>query len=82
MRPICAKCSVFFRCEKNDYAFEVGFGDGTHRPFTLWLGDLWRCPGCDTEIIVGAGTRPMATLHQDDFEKIRESHNPQLLVDP
>ncbi len=51
--PICVKCQVEMRCEKNDRL--VNDVRAADFPPTYWLGDLFRCPKCHTEIVVGFG---------------------------
>jgi len=49
--PICVQCQLVMRCEKNDRLVnDVRAGD---LPATYWLGDLFKCPKCHTEIMVG-----------------------------
>ena len=51
--PICLKCKVEFVCTQNDKLVNdistVCFSS------TYWLGDLFRCPICHAEIVVGFG---------------------------
>ncbi len=51
--PICVKCQLEMRCEQNDYL--VNDVRAADFPPTFWLGDLFRCPQCGTEIVVGFG---------------------------
>ena len=51
--PICVQCQMTMRCEKNDRLVnDVCAGDFSP---TYWLGDMFRCPKCHTEIVVGLG---------------------------
>ena len=81
MKPICATCEVFFKPEKNGVCFDEGFGDGTRRPYKLWLGDLWKCPNCSSLIIVGTGLAPIAQHNEDDFEDLRRHLEPEYFID-
>lgn len=80
MRPICVPCARFFRPKKNGYYFIEGMPRGsgalpgnltpelwTH--YKLWVGDLYECPGCGTQTIVGVPSRPLAEHYQPDFEE-------------
>ena len=52
-RPICVKCHVEMRCRKNNFpVHDPAVGDF---PSTYWLGDLFACPGCGTQIITDFG---------------------------
>ena len=49
-RPVCVKCEVEMRAEKNG----VIVVDIEHETVTqFWSADLWRCPKCDAEIVIG-----------------------------
>jgi hypothetical protein len=74
MRPICVKCKTYYRCKRNDFPFEVAW-EG--RPFSLHLGDLWECPRCGAEIIIGVGKAPIATRHDANWLKLRVSYEVQ-----
>lgn len=41
-------------------------------PYKLWCGDLWKCHGCDHEIIVGVGQCPVSEHYLPDFESIKK----------
>ena len=49
--PICVSCRVKMRCKKND--FIVGYNNGFSE--VQWRGDLFNCPQCLVEIVVGLG---------------------------
>lgn len=52
-RPICVECRVEYSCKKN----EVLINDPAARGFdaTYWYADMWECPGCKHQVIVGRG---------------------------
>jgi hypothetical protein len=81
MNPICVKCRVFYRPIKTGYYFLEGMPTEKSapigltepdkwRPYKLWSGDLYGCPHCDSQVIVGVGIRPIAEHYQDDFTEI------------
>jgi hypothetical protein len=37
-------------------------------PYKVWCGDLWKCPNCKIEIVVGIGRHPIRERHQDGFD--------------
>lgn len=79
MKPICIPCQRFFKVIKNDYYFTEGspatrgtnpaIADKGHwKPYRIWAGDQYKCPGCGTEIISGIGHGPLAIQHEPDFK--------------
>ena len=49
--PICANCGTKMRCKKNDFIVGADEGFGEVR----WRGDLFSCPQCLVEVVVGFG---------------------------
>lgn len=82
-RPVCVKCCRFYRCKKNETAWEEGYPvtRTTWGSYRLWSGDLWECPGCGSEIIVGHGMRPVAEKHEPNYAERCEQGKPLLRVD-
>ena len=70
MRPICAKCRVFFRCKENEVIIEEG-GSGPDDPYRVWMADLFECPRCGAEVVSGFGQAPVAHYRQPEFTTIR-----------
>ena len=83
MKPICAKCRLFFRPKKTGTAFEEGrpLGDGWWASYKLWLGDLYVCKGCGAEIIVGTGARQVAEHYEPDYADKLQRFAPIFRVD-
>lgn len=81
MKPVCVPCRRFFRPKRNGFAFIEGIPTGGSlrvrlpgnaepdrwRPYKAWHGDLWACPTCGAEIIVGVAGEPFAEHYQLDF---------------
>lgn len=45
-----------------------GLSEAQHwSPYKLWMGDLWRCPGCGHQIVSGVGREPVAEHYEKDF---------------
>lgn len=42
------------------------------KPYKCWMGDLWRCPECSHEIIVGVASAPFTEYYKYDFEAIQK----------
>ena len=41
-------------------------------PYKIWCGDLWKCPECGHEIVVGVAGGPVAEHYQEGFNKFME----------
>ena len=54
MKRLCVKCEVEFRCEKVGVIVKEMMNQNT-RICRLWRADLWKCPKCGFEIVVGFG---------------------------
>jgi len=64
-RPVCVKCQVEMTPEKNG----VGLLDmASFGPYQLWDADLWKCPACDYEIVVGFGANAIAEHYEENFQ--------------
>lgn len=79
MKPICVPCRRFYRPHKNGRTFVEAKPISNRSPsgleapelwipYKLWMGDLWRCEGCGSEIIVGVGHVPISQDYHTDFE--------------
>lgn len=91
MKPACVPCQRFYRPEKNGYMFMEGMPDngdaqpGTTEPdrwhpYKLWRGDLWKCHGCGSTIIVGVAACPTSEHFMDDFAEAVEASPPQVQI--
>lgn len=78
MKPICVPCRRFFRLEKMGFYFIEGMpkargvlpgnaAPDQWQPYKVWAGDLWRCPDCGAEIIVGTGGSAIREHYEPDF---------------
>lgn len=78
MKPICVPCQRFFKAEKNGFNFIEGLPnphdaqpgnlEPEHwEPYKIWVGDLWKCRGCGTEIVVGFCSTPIMVHHEPGF---------------
>ena len=52
-RPICVECRVEYACDKNAVLINDPAARGF--PATYWYADMWECPGCKHQVIVGRG---------------------------
>lgn len=80
LKPVCVQCHCFFRPEKNGFCFTEGMPkvSGAPRgnrdpeawePYKLWRGDLWKCPDCGAEIIVGVAQHNFHEHYLPDFKE-------------
>ena len=63
MKAVCSQCLVEFQPEKNGvYVIETYMGD-SYMPYKVYAGDLWKCPKCGHEIIIGLS---QGVVHYDE----------------
>jgi hypothetical protein len=81
LKPICVKDQRFYRMKKSGYYFtEMMPKSGNPlpgtlepenwQPYKIWAGDLWECPDCGAETIVGTGRGPISEHYFDDFNDV------------
>ncbi len=94
LKPICVPCERFYRPKKNGFSFLEGMPNQiTARstikagknspgwvPYKLWQGDIWECPDCGAQIVVGTGLLPIAEHYQQEFEDQVKLYAAKLLV--
>jgi len=61
-RPVCVKCEVEMRAEKNGVTVIDTEQD---KATQLWGADLWKCPKCGVKIVMGFGDKPWASRFDD-----------------
>lgn len=60
-RPFCSPCQTRFRCHKNHVAIRYSNEDRPAQPGdSILVGDLWKCPKCDHEIVTGWALKPLS----------------------
>jgi len=69
----CASCKTMLRPRTNEIYVAVE-SDG--QAYQIWCADLWECPDCGTQIILGYGREPIAEHYEDkfDFWRKRTTH--------
>lgn len=78
MKPICVKCQRFYRPKKTGFRFVEGMPisnraqPGTAepekwKPYKLWVGDLWECEGCGSQIVSGFARSPISEHYEPEF---------------
>jgi hypothetical protein len=91
LKPICVKCQRFYRVKKNGVMFiegmpkENGAKPGKWEPekwepYKLWRGDLWKCEGCNHELISGVAFNPIDEHYTPTFEKNVEAFSVTLQI--
>ena len=65
MRPVCLPCKTRMSVEKNDVL--VKYTDNS-----IQAGDLYQCPACSHEVILGFALEPMAihTYGREHIDKL------------
>lgn len=78
-KPVCPACQCFYRPKTNGFSFVEGMPVGSAenirgkrkpeawKPYKLWNGDLWECPDCGAQVVVGCAPRPVAEHYQPGF---------------
>lgn len=49
-------------------------------PYKLWVADLWECPDCGHELIVGWASAPVSEHYKPEFKAEIMARRPVLLV--
>ena len=66
-RPVCVKCKIEFIPKQNGVTVADYFLKNT-KIYKLWKADLYKCPKCGVEIVVGFGQNAYAEHYKDDCE--------------
>jgi len=76
-KPACPKCQCFYRPKTNGFSFIEGMplnnaargkrDPDNWKPYKLWNGDLWECPDCGSQVIVGCGYEPVSEHYKPEF---------------
>lgn len=61
----CVDCQTYLRPRKNGVNVLETFEDG--KPYAIWLADLWECPDCGKQVILGYGLKAWAHHFEDNF---------------
>jgi len=76
-RLVCVKCQRRYRRMKCGINVVETFGENSDEPYKLWKADLWRCPGCGTEIVTGFGFENFAEHYQPNFKEVLARSEPK-----
>lgn len=61
---ICAKCCIELRPKTNGICIAEMSCQGAE---ALWSADLWHCPQCGLEVILGTGSQPINMYWDPEF---------------
>ena len=70
-KSICVKCEVEIVLVKNGI-FVIEMFLHPPQPYKIWSADLWECPTCQHQTVVGFGVTPLAEHFEDKFPAILE----------
>lgn len=90
LKAICVPCRRFYRIKKNGVPLVENMPKYSEaekgpeymsdwQPYKLWQGDLWECPNCRHEIIVGA-LNPVALQHETNFAETVQRFQPKIWI--
>ena len=66
-RPICVPCRREMTALDNGHIVHIL--QSSNEPYQIWSGDLWECPECGNQAVIGFGRAPVASHFEDDFDK-------------
>jgi hypothetical protein len=69
---VCVRCQMELRCKQNSVgALEMAsFG-----PAAIYDADLWACPMCGTEMLIGFGAKPISEHFKPDFHRVIDGYS-------
>lgn len=68
-KSVCKKCEIELRPETNGVKVVEMFQDPP-QPYQIWDADLWKCPKCGLEVVLGFANMPFAVHYEDDLVAI------------
>lgn len=83
-RPVCVKCETELRPEKNGVGLLDYYRPSDEvepKPYQIWDADLWKCPVCGIEIVVGFGDNPIDAHYNESFAKTIDGYKKYKLVE-
>lgn len=77
-KPVCVPCERFMRPKQNGIRWVEGMPVGEDakpgkltpekwKLYKVWVSDLWECPDCLAQIIVGHGAWPISEHYKEGF---------------
>ena len=68
-KSVCVKCEVELRPEKTGIVVAEMF-QNNEKIYKLWEADLWKCPLCGVEVVLGFASQPFQQHFEGNCEKI------------
>lgn len=68
--PVCKKCQCEMKPETNGVGLLDMFspsGVTEAQPYQVWDADLWKCPKCGVEVVLGFGVGALSNHHEESF---------------
>ena len=62
----CAGCQTYLRPRKNEITV-LQTMDEEGKPYKIWNADLWECPTCGNQVILGYGQQHITEHYMDNF---------------
>jgi len=72
-RPVCKKCQCEMRPETNGVGLLDMFNPSNTtepQPYQIWDADLWKCPKCGLEVVLGFAYDAISHHYEEDFTRI------------
>ncbi len=76
-RPVCVKCNLEMRPERNGVGLLVMASFG---PYRLYDSDKHKCPECGVEIVAGLGANAISEHFKENFERLVQSYRDEAEV--
>lgn len=71
-KSVCVKCEVELRPEKNGVIVAELMQHNT-KIYKLWSADLWKCPKCGIEVVLGFGRQAFIEHFEGEIDaKLQE----------
>jgi len=71
-KSVCKSCQVELIPEKNGVIVAEMYMDNK-KIYKMWEADLWKCPVCGIEIVLGFANRPFAEAHEGNCDILIET---------
>lgn len=75
--PVCKKCQCEMKPETNGVGLLDMFqpSDAPEpQPYQVWDADLWKCPKCGAEVVLGFGAGALSNHYEESFQWVITSY--------
>ena len=69
-RPVCVKCQIELIPKRNDIRVVSDWGKPELEE--IWCADLWGCPHCGAQVILGFGASPIISAQHPQYASVKE----------